>query len=49
MNRGVLVGSHPIEEVTKDDVLSLIIKGALPDGWQPRGDASPSAHTGGVQ
>ena len=48
MNRGVLVGSHPIEEVTKDDVLSLIIKGALPDGWQPRSGASFSARTGGV-
>jgi D-xylose transport system ATP-binding protein len=36
MSRGVLVGSHRIGEVTKDDVLSLIIKGALPDGWTPR-------------
>ena len=49
MNRGVLVGSHLIEEVSKDDVLSLIIKGALPDGWQPRSGASSSARTGGVQ
>ncbi|RFC66996.1 MULTISPECIES: ATP-binding cassette domain-containing protein [Mesorhizobium] len=36
MNRGHKVGSHRIEEVTKDDVLSLIIKGALPDDWRPR-------------
>lgn len=36
MNRGALVGSHPIADVTKDDVLSLIIKGTLPDGWRPR-------------
>lgn len=36
MNRGREVGSHPIAEVTKDDILSLIIKGALPDNWTPR-------------
>ncbi|KAJ55663.1 ABC transporter ATP-binding protein [Actibacterium mucosum KCTC 23349] len=36
MNKGVNVGSHRIDEVTKDDVLSLIIKGALPDDWTPR-------------
>ena len=36
MARGEKVGMHPIAEVTKDDVLSLIIKGALPDDWQPR-------------
>lgn len=31
MNRGHNVGSYRIDEVTKDDVLSLIIKGSLPD------------------
>lgn len=36
MNRGRQVGSHRIEDVTKDDILSLIIKGALPDQWTPR-------------
>ncbi|SMR83948.1 monosaccharide ABC transporter ATP-binding protein, CUT2 family [Aliiroseovarius halocynthiae] len=36
MNKGRNVGSHPIEEVSKDDVLSLIIKGGLPDNWVPR-------------
>lgn len=36
MNRGHNVGSYPIGDVTKDDVLSLIIKGELPDGWTPR-------------
>ncbi|WP_172361080.1 ATP-binding cassette domain-containing protein [Pseudogemmobacter hezensis] len=36
MNRGHNVGSYRIDEVTKDDVLSLIIKGALPDDWAPR-------------
>ena len=36
MNRGEKVGSHAIGEVSKDDVLSLIIKGALPDNWQSR-------------
>lgn len=36
MNRGVCVGSHRIETVSKDDILSLIIKGALPEGWSPR-------------
>ncbi|WP_312527877.1 ATP-binding cassette domain-containing protein [Paracoccus sp. (in: a-proteobacteria)] len=36
MNRGKNVGAYRIEDVSKDDVLSLIIKGALPDGWTPR-------------
>lgn len=36
MNKGHMVGAHPIDEVSKDDVLSLIIKGGLPDGWTPR-------------
>ncbi|MFC0243968.1 ATP-binding cassette domain-containing protein [Falsochrobactrum ovis] len=36
MNRGHNVGSHRIDEVSKDDVLSLIIKGTLPDDWTPR-------------
>lgn len=36
MNRGNNVGAYRIDEVTKDDVLSLIIKGALPDNWTPR-------------
>lgn len=36
MNRGREVGSHSIAEVSKDDILSLIIKGALPDTWTPR-------------
>lgn len=36
MNKGRNVGSYKIDEVSKDDVLSLIIKGDLPDGWTPR-------------
>lgn len=36
MNKGRNVGSHDIADVTKDDILSLIIKGALPDDWTPR-------------
>lgn len=36
MNRGHNVGSYKIDEVSKDDVLSLIIKGELPDGWIAR-------------
>ncbi|PZX10851.1 monosaccharide ABC transporter ATP-binding protein (CUT2 family) [Palleronia aestuarii] len=36
MNKGRVVGSNRIDEVTKDDVLSLIIKGELPMDWQPR-------------
>lgn len=36
MNRGQKVGAHGIEEVTKDDILSLIIKGELPMDWTPR-------------
>ena len=37
MNKGRNVGSHRIDDVTKDDVLSLIIKGELPGDWVPRG------------
>lgn len=37
MNNGRNVGSHKITDVTQDDILSLIIKGSLPDGWRPRG------------
>lgn len=36
MNRGDMVGAHRIEDVSKDDILSLIIKGQLPDSWVPR-------------
>jgi len=36
MKNGRNVGTHRIEEVSKDDVLSLIIMGQLPDGWEPR-------------
>ncbi|MBB2974200.1 ATP-binding cassette domain-containing protein [Mesorhizobium sp. RMAD-H1] len=36
MNRGNSVGSYRIDEVSKDDVLSLIIKGSLPEDWTQR-------------
>lgn len=36
MNRGCNAGTYKIEHVNKDDVLSLIIKGSLPDSWEPR-------------
>ena len=36
MKNGENVGMHRIEEVTKDDLLSLIIVGHLPEGWVPR-------------
>ncbi|NDV00089.1 ATP-binding cassette domain-containing protein [Pseudoroseicyclus tamaricis] len=36
MNKGRVVGAHAIDEVTKDDVLSLIIKGELPADWSAR-------------
>lgn len=36
MNKGRNVGAYRIEDVNKDDVLSLIVKGALPDDWIPR-------------
>lgn len=36
MKNGKSVGIHPVEEVSKDDVLSLIILGQLPEGWTPR-------------
>ena len=36
MNKGRVVGAHRIEEVTKDDVLSLIVKGELPGNWSAR-------------
>lgn len=37
MNKGRNVGAFRIEDVNKDDILSLIIKGTLPDDWEPRG------------
>lgn len=37
MNKGRNVGAFRIEDVNKDDILSLIVKGALPDNWTPRG------------
>ena len=40
MNKGNNVGSFKIGDVNKDDILSLIIKGTLPDGWQPRDGTS---------
>lgn len=40
MNNGRNVGCHKISDVTQDDILSLIIKGALPDDWRPRGTAA---------
>lgn len=36
MKNGKSVGKFPVEEVSKDDVLSLIIGGKLPDDWVPR-------------
>lgn len=36
MNRGRDVGSHTVGEVCQDDILSLIIKGTLPDNWTLR-------------
>ena len=36
MNKGRLVGAHGIDEVSKDDVLSLIVKGELPADWSAR-------------
>lgn len=36
MNKGRNVGTFAIDEVNKDDVLSMIIKGELPSDWTPR-------------
>lgn len=36
MKNGKDVGSFMIDEVSRDDILSLIIGGQLPDGWTPR-------------
>ncbi|PCI87080.1 MAG: ABC transporter ATP-binding protein [Hyphomicrobiales bacterium] len=36
MKNGKDVGKFNIEDVTRDDILSLIIGGQLPEGWQPR-------------
>ena len=36
MNKGKVVGAHAIEEVSKDDVLRLIVKGELPADWSAR-------------
>ncbi|MDD7973775.1 ATP-binding cassette domain-containing protein [Roseinatronobacter alkalisoli] len=43
MNKGRIVGSHRIDEVHKDDVLSLIVKGELPPGWSARNLAGAPA------
>ena len=40
MNKGRNVGAFRIEDVNKDDILSLIIKGTLPDDWTPRGQSA---------
>lgn len=40
MNKGRNVGTFKIEDVNKDDILSLIIKGTLPDNWAPRGQTT---------
>lgn len=40
MNKGRNVGAFSIEDVNKDDILSLIIKGTLPNGWTPRSEAA---------
>jgi len=40
MNKGRNVGAFAIGDVEKDDILSLIIKGTLPEGWAPRGRAA---------
>ncbi len=37
MKNGINVGMHPIEDVSKDDILSLIILSKLPDDWKPSG------------
>jgi len=37
MNKGKNVGAFRIGDVHKDDILSLIIKGTLPEGWTRRG------------
>jgi len=36
MKNGKNVGAFNIDEVTPDDILSLIIIGKLPENWQPR-------------
>ncbi len=38
MNKGRDVGTFKIQDVNKDDILSLIIKGTLPDDWTPRSE-----------
>lgn len=40
MKNGQNVGTHAIDEVTKDDLLNLIILGKLPDNWSPRNIAA---------
>ena len=40
MNKGRNVGAFHISDVNKDDILSLIIKGTLPDDWTPRGQGA---------
>ena len=40
MNKGRNVGVFHVSDVNKDDILSLIIKGTLPDDWSPRGQGA---------
>jgi D-xylose transport system ATP-binding protein len=40
MNKGRNVGTFKIGDVNKDDILSLIIKGTLPDDWTLRGQTT---------
>lgn len=52
MKNGRNIGVNRVEEVTKDDILSLIIAGHLPKGWTPRdkiehGESSPPVLAGG--
>jgi len=43
MKNGRNVGTHAKDEVTPDDVLSLIIMGQLPEGWRPRNDGGAAS------
>lgn len=45
MKNGRNIGVFSIEEVTKDDILSVIIAGHLPKGWTPRNKTEQGAST----
>ena len=43
MKNGRNVGVYDVDQVTQDDVLSVIIQGRLPEDWTPRNHSAAQA------